>query len=69
VLIASNRKLSNYTSLFPALCCFGCHIRFEILIVIFKRRYFEEVIAINVRIILECILNWFRNMWTAFLWL
>ena len=35
----------------------GCHIPFEICIAILKRRDFLEVIAINVRIILKCILK------------
>ena len=34
-----------------------------------KGRCLEEVISINVRIILKHTFDWFRNMWTAFLWL
>jgi len=49
---------------------YGCHMPFEILVEIVKRRDFLEVIAINGRIILKYILKKeFWNMWSAFLWL
>jgi hypothetical protein len=69
MLIAPNRKLSNYTQLFLVCVTFCVPYLYWNLNCNLKRRYLVEVTAINVRIILECILNWFRNMWTAFVWL
>jgi hypothetical protein len=48
-------KLHFTISCFVLYC--GCHIRFETWIAVLKRGDFLEVIAINGRIILECILK------------
>jgi hypothetical protein len=49
---------------------YGCHIPFELWNANLKRRDFLEVIAINGRLILKCILRkYLWNVWTAFVWL
>ena len=54
-------KLHLTISCFVLYC--GCHIPFEIWNSILKRIDFLEVIAINGRIILKCILKTCRSQW------